>query len=102
MGKGEEGAFKKAITMYLIINIGQGLFSSFQTSSVLLVTRKLAYRTRQVVFQHILRQDMAYFDVNLVGQITSRLTNDTNQMTDPVSTLMNNMVSNVIRLVGGL
>jgi ABC-type multidrug transport system fused ATPase/permease subunit len=49
-----------------------------------------------------LKQDIAYFDANIAGAITSRLTNDTNQMTDPVSILMNNMVSNLLLLAGGL
>jgi len=102
VAKSNAEVFQHAIIMYLVINIGNGFFSSVQSSSVLLVTRKLAYRTRLTVFQHILRQDIAYFDANLAGQITSRLTSDTQQMTDPVSILMNNLLSNIIRLAGGL
>eukprot|EP00931_Biecheleriopsis_adriatica_P056331 TRINITY_DN33380_c0_g1_i1.p1 TRINITY_DN33380_c0_g1~~TRINITY_DN33380_c0_g1_i1.p1 ORF type:complete len:946 (-),score=170.96 TRINITY_DN33380_c0_g1_i1:25-2778(-) len=100
--KGDRAAFQHSIVMYLAINLGNGFFSSVQTSTVLLVMRRLMFRTRLTVFRHILRQDIAYFDANLAGQITSRLTNDINQMTDPVSILMNNLLSNAILLAGGL
>jgi len=102
VAKGDSPTFQHAVTMYFALNVGSGLFSSIQQSSVLLVRRRLAFRTRMMVFEHILKQDISYFDANLAGQITSRLTNDAMQMTDPVQIIMNNLLSNLILLVGGL
>jgi len=102
VAKGDSTTFQHAVVMYLVLNVGSGLFSSIQQSSVLLVRRRLAFRTRLMVFEHILKQDIAYFDANLSGQITSRLTNDAMQMTDPVQIIMNNLLSNLILLGGGL
>eukprot|EP00928_Gymnodinium_smaydae_P056705 TRINITY_DN40031_c0_g1_i1.p1 TRINITY_DN40031_c0_g1~~TRINITY_DN40031_c0_g1_i1.p1 ORF type:complete len:927 (+),score=141.24 TRINITY_DN40031_c0_g1_i1:379-2781(+) len=94
--------FKEAILMYLLINLLNGLGSAAQSSAVLLVCRKLIFRTREMVYSKILEQDMTYFDENLSGQIISHLTSDADRMTDPVNLIMNNVVTNLLRLAGGM
>jgi hypothetical protein len=36
------------------------------------------------------------------GQLTSRLTNDASQMVQPLNTLMNDLIANLMLLVGGI
>ena len=47
-------------------------------------------------------QDIAFFDGNDTGQLTSRMTNDANAMVDPMKTLLNTLLANLVTLVGGL
>jgi len=47
-------------------------------------------------------QDVAFFDGNSSGQLTSRLTNDVNFMVTPIQSMLGTLVSNSILLVGGV
>lgn len=55
---------------------------------------------RQTLFEHILRQDMRFFNTTPVGQLVSRLSNDIDALTELVSTSFVVVVSNLITLVG--
>jgi ATP-binding cassette subfamily B protein len=55
---------------------------------------------RQTLFEHILRQDMRFFNTTPVGQIVSRLSNDIEALTELVSTSIVVMASNMVTLVG--
>ncbi len=55
---------------------------------------------RQTLFEHILKQDMAYFNHTPVGQMVSRLSNDVDALTELLSTSIVMVASNAITLVG--
>ncbi|MDX2160977.1 MAG: ABC transporter ATP-binding protein [bacterium] len=55
---------------------------------------------RQTVFEHILRQDMRFFNNTPVGQVVSRLSNDIEALTELVSTSIVVLSSNMLTLVG--
>lgn len=55
---------------------------------------------RQALFEHILRQDMRFFNTTPVGQIVSRLSNDIEALTELLSTSIVIVASNLITVVG--
>jgi ATP-binding cassette subfamily B protein len=55
---------------------------------------------RQVLFEHILKQDMAYFNTTPVGQLVSRLSNDVDALSELLSTSIVLVASSLITLVG--
>jgi ATP-binding cassette subfamily B multidrug efflux pump len=55
---------------------------------------------RQTLFEHILRQDMRFFNHTAVGQLVSRLSNDIDALTEMVSTSFIIVISNMITLAG--
>jgi ATP-binding cassette subfamily B multidrug efflux pump len=55
---------------------------------------------RQTLFEHLLKQDMRFFNTTPVGQLVSRLSNDIDALTELVSTSFVVVVSNLITLVG--
>ncbi len=55
---------------------------------------------RQRLYDHLLRQDMRYFNRTPVGQIVSRMSNDIEALTELLSTSIVMVVSNLITLVG--
>ncbi len=55
---------------------------------------------RQTLFEHILRQDMRFFNHTPVGQLVSRLSNDIEALTELLSTSIVMVLSNFITLVG--
>ncbi len=55
---------------------------------------------RQTLFEHILKQDMRFFNTTPVGQIVSRMSNDIEALTELVSTSIVVLISNMLTLVG--
>lgn len=55
---------------------------------------------RQHLYEHILRQDMAFFNTTPVGKIVSRMSNDIEALTELLSTSIVMVLSNMITLVG--
>ena len=57
-------------------------------------------RLRQDMFEHILRQDMAYFSKTPVGRVVARMSNDVEALTELLSTSVVILVANSVTLVG--
>ncbi len=55
---------------------------------------------RQTLFEHILKQDMRFFNTTPVGQLVSRLSNDIDALTELLSTSIVMVASNLINLIG--
>jgi len=55
---------------------------------------------RQKMFEHILKQDMRFFNKTPVGQLVARLSSDIEALTELLSTSIVIVVSNLITLVG--
>ena len=55
---------------------------------------------RQTLFNHIVQQDMRFFNNTPVGQIVSRMSNDIDALTELLSTSIVMVASNMITLVG--
>ena len=49
-----------------------------------------------------MRQEIGFFDETLTGDITSRLTSDTQQMSDQVTLNINVFLRNVIQILGSI
>lgn len=96
------GAFEKAIITYLIVNVLQGAFSGLKALAQEIVMRRIACQVRTKLFESVIRMDIAFFDTMHTGQLTSRLTNDASQMVQPLNTLLNDLIANVLLLVGGM
>lgn len=57
-------------------------------------------KLRQQLFEHILRQDMRFFNTTAVGQLVSRMSNDIEALTELLSTSIVLVASNLVTLVG--
>lgn len=57
---------------------------------------------RSVCFESLIKQDIAFFDGAMTGQLTSRMTNDVAAVVQPVRQIMNTLLTNSLRLAGGL
>ncbi|MFN8531467.1 MAG: ABC transporter ATP-binding protein, partial [Anaerolineae bacterium] len=55
---------------------------------------------RQTLYEHILKQDMRFFNNTPVGQIVSRMSNDIEALTELVSTSIVVLASNMVTLIG--
>lgn len=55
---------------------------------------------RQSLFEHIMRQDMSFYNKTPVGQLVARLSNDIDALTELLSTSIVMVASNTITLIG--
>ena len=55
---------------------------------------------RQELFEHIIRQDMRFFNKTPVGQLIARMSHDIESLTEVLSTSIVVVISNLITLVG--
>jgi len=94
--------FESAMLLYLGVNALQGAFSGLKALAQDLVLRQLACSVRVKLFESVVRMDISFFDTMHTGQLTSRLTNDASQMVQPLNTLLNDLIANLMLLVGGM
>ncbi|CAK9081631.1 ABC transporter B family member 25 (ABC transporter ABCB.25) (OsABCB25) (Protein ALS1 homolog) (Protein ALUMINUM SENSITIVE 1) (OsALS1) [Durusdinium trenchii] len=94
--------FQDAMATYVTIMVLQGAFSGLKSLAQELVQRRMACAVRLKLFASVIRMDIAFFDTMHTGQLTSRMTNDASQMTQPLNTLLNDLLANVLLLVGGM
>ena len=64
------------------------------------VGQKALVNLRQALFEHILKQDMRFFNNTPVGQIVSRLSNDIEALTELLSTSIVIVASNMVTVIG--
>lgn len=55
---------------------------------------------RQVLYEHIIKQDLRYFNNTPVGKIVSRMSNDIEALTELLSTSIVILAANVVTLIG--
>ncbi|CAE7267844.1 ABCB25 [Symbiodinium sp. CCMP2592] len=100
--EGGRSKFEYAMLTYVIINFLQGCFSGFRALAQELVQRRMACSVRSKLFASVVRMDIAFFDTMHTGQLISRLTNDVSDLDEPLSTLMNDLLANLLLLVGSM
>lgn len=64
------------------------------------VGQQVVYAIRRDLYTHVLRQSLAFYDRERVGQVVSRLTNDVNALAEAVSSGVLNMMSDALTLIG--
>ncbi|MBN3281379.1 TAP1 protein, partial [Polyodon spathula] len=85
MNEEEPEAFNNAITAMALITIGSTV-SEFVCDLIYNITMsRIHMRIQSRVFRSVLRQDIAFFDTAHTGDITSRITTDTNTMSESLS-----------------
>ena len=102
VAQGNTAAFGISISLYIAASLLGGLFQGAQQLAFNIIGRRLANQVRNRLFSGIVRQDVVFFDGNATGQLTSRLSNDANFTIQPVQTMMGNLMSNSILLLGGV
>eukprot|EP01127_Copromyxa_protea_P014688 TRINITY_DN4142_c0_g1_i3.p1 TRINITY_DN4142_c0_g1~~TRINITY_DN4142_c0_g1_i3.p1 ORF type:complete len:887 (+),score=187.45 TRINITY_DN4142_c0_g1_i3:40-2700(+) len=95
-------AFKSDIVKFLVISLLMGVFGSIRNLCFLLSARRITNVIRNQLYCAILRQDIAFFDGTSTGDLTSRLGQNTNAVVDPIQSMLNTLLSSLIKLGGGL
>lgn len=99
---GDRSTFQQKLLAFVVLTLGSAIFGCAQGLGVEVVSRRLTLDTRRDMFESLIKQDIAFFDGAMIGQLTSRMTNDVTQVLAPVRQLLNTVLANVLLLAGGL
>ncbi|XP_041843109.1 antigen peptide transporter 1 [Melanotaenia boesemani] len=82
---GAPDAFREAITVMTLMTIGSAVLE-FVCDLMYNITMSLIHTSVQgAVFQAVLKQEIAFFDASSTGELVSRITTDTNDMSEALS-----------------
>lgn len=99
---GDGTTFGELLTQFVMLTVSAMVLSSGQSLASEVVQRRITVDMRVSMFESLVRQDIAFYDGLMTGQITSRMTNDVQVVVQPVRQLMSSILTNVLRLCGGL
>ena len=98
----QRGKFNNRLELYLVFSLGAATTSALKSLCFQVTGRKLTCTLRNTLYECIIKQDISFFDTTASGSLTSRLTQDVNQMTQPLTTLVGTLTSALIQLFGGI
>ncbi|XP_034030176.1 antigen peptide transporter 1-like [Thalassophryne amazonica] len=79
------GAFREAVTIMTIMTVASAVLE-FICDLIYNITMSLVHTSVQgIVFQSVLKQEIAFFDAIPTGKLVSRITTDTNNMSEALS-----------------
>lgn len=92
---------KTILTLYLIY-VGGAFFAMGRSWLYTLSGHRVVARLRKNLFQAIIRQDIAFFDVNRTGELCNRLSSDTQVVQNAVTVNISMLARNILQIVGSL
>ena len=90
------------LMMLAILRPAQAIFSFFRVYTFSYVTQSTLRDLRLAAFQHLVSSPMSFFDKNKVGELTSRIATDTQQIEETLATTLAEFVRQIIVIAAGL
>lgn len=88
--------------IFLCILIIQGVLSYFRTIFFATVSEKGISDVRKALYEKLITQDLAFFESHRVGELTSRLTADIEQLQSAFSITLAELIRQIVVLVSGV
>ncbi|XP_033747567.1 ABC transporter B family member 25-like [Pecten maximus] len=92
----------RTVLIMLGIYLVGNLFGMIRAWLFTLAGMRLVARLRKRLFNSIIQQEVAFFDVNRTGELCNRLSSDTQVLQNAVTVNMSMLVRNVLQLIGSL
>uniref|UniRef100_A0A3Q3QW60 ATP-binding cassette, sub-family B (MDR/TAP), member 9 n=1 Tax=Monopterus albus TaxID=43700 RepID=A0A3Q3QW60_MONAL len=102
MGHQSKEDFVKSVIIVTLLAIASSFAVGLRGGAFTLTFARLNLRLRNNLFRTLMRQEIAFFDENHTGDIMSRLSADTTQVSDLISENINIFLSGAIKSVGVL
>lgn len=84
----------------IIVNVVNTLFIYIVTMSLQKIGQSIIYDLRMIVFEHIENMSIAQVNDIPVGSLVTRVTSDTNALSDLFTNTIVNMIKNLLMLIG--
>ncbi|MCH8506833.1 MAG: ABC transporter, partial [Ectothiorhodospiraceae bacterium] len=97
---GEAAALNRMLLFVLAIVTVMAIATALRFYMVSWLGERVAADLRQAVFSHVVKMEPAFFELNGVGEIQSRITTDTTLLQSIIGSSLSMAVRNVLLLVG--
>lgn len=87
---------------FLVLLIVQGIFSYFRTILFANVSEKGMADVRKTLYRKLITQEVAFFEKRRVGELTSRITTDVEQLQNAFSITLAEFVRQIVILIAGV
>eukprot|EP00931_Biecheleriopsis_adriatica_P063717 TRINITY_DN38647_c0_g1_i1.p1 TRINITY_DN38647_c0_g1~~TRINITY_DN38647_c0_g1_i1.p1 ORF type:complete len:817 (-),score=139.65 TRINITY_DN38647_c0_g1_i1:252-2648(-) len=98
-----ERPYKRPVLFLLLAAVFSAVFSACRGATFIVIGSRVSVRLRTKLFNQLYRQDIGFFDTTKTGELTSRMTQDCQKVSDQVELNVNvflrTMVSTVTTLV---
>lgn len=88
------------LSLYVSCGIGQAVFCYFQAYWLFCMVADVKRTLKKRLLNSILHCEVGYFDENTSGELTSRISNDANQVTDRLAWTLRETGNTVFTLIG--
>ncbi|MEK3720486.1 ABC transporter ATP-binding protein [Paenibacillus sp. FSL H8-0034] len=92
--------FAKIGVLFLLTVTAAALLSYLQSNLLQYTGQRIIFNIRDMLFKHLSRMSMSYFDRNPVGRLVVRVTQDTEALNQLYSQVIVNLIKDVITLLG--
>lgn len=92
---------KEILTLFIIYMIG-GFASFFRAWLYTLAGQSLVARLRRNLFDHMISQEVAFFDLNRTGELMNRLSSDCQVVQNALSVNISMLVRYVVQILGSV
>ncbi|MDR2046807.1 MAG: ABC transporter ATP-binding protein/permease [Clostridiales bacterium] len=93
-------AIRKTLTLMLAIYIASSAFAYLQGFIMSGISMKITYRMRRDIAEKVNKLPFKYFDTTTHGEVMSRLTNDTDAISQSLNQIMTQIISSVTGVIG--
>jgi ABC-type multidrug transport system fused ATPase/permease subunit len=87
---------------FIVLLVVQGVFSYFRTILFAIVSEKGMADVRKALYGKLISQEVAFFEERRVGELTSRITADVEQLQNAFSITLAEFIRQIVILVSGL
>lgn len=91
---------KTTAIIYMFVLIANFICNISQIWILQLMGQKIIYNIREEIFEHIHKLSLRFFDINPVGRIVTRITNDVESLNEMYSNILVKLLKNLVKIIG--
>jgi len=95
----EERPFTQPVMMLMIAGVCSGVFSACRGATFITIGSKVSVRLRHSLFDALASQEIGFFDTTKTGELTSRMTQDCQKVSDQVTLNVNVFLRTLVQTV---
>ncbi len=98
--KGDTGSLNKMGLYFLLLVIGGFVFNLLQIYVLSYAGQSIIFNIRQMLFSHMQKLPLSFFDKNPIGRLVTRVTNDTETLNDMYTNVLVTLIKDFAILAG--
>ncbi|XP_074641098.1 ABC transporter B family member 1-like isoform X3 [Tubulanus polymorphus] len=92
----------KTVLILVVVYMGGSVFSMLRSFTFTLAGQRVVASLRKELFNRVIKQDVAFFDTNRTGELTNRLSSDTQVIQNAVTVNVSMLLRFSIQIIGSL